>query len=147
MLPVRNNLPAEEIRRFGMITLGGFAVLGGLFWFKGSGWSWSDALSWHAGGWRLAALMLWSLGAGFATVCTASHRLGLKLYVAWMSMAVRMGAVMSTVLLSVMFVLLLPVFSLIRLGDPLRLKRGGSDTYWEDHRSEEPTLERMSRSF
>ncbi|MEK7710827.1 MAG: hypothetical protein AAB341_02930, partial [Planctomycetota bacterium] len=57
------------------------------------------------------------------------------------------GIVMSTILLTMLFMLILPVFSLIvRMGDPLRKKLGGA-TYWEDYKAHEPTLERMRRPF
>lgn len=72
---------------------------------------------------------------------------GRKLYVAWMTLTVPIGLVMSTLLLTMLFFVLLPVFSLIvRRQDPLRKRLGGA-TYWEDYKPHEPTLERMRRAF
>jgi len=147
MHTVRRELTAREIRHFGWITLGGFLVIGAFFWLKGAGWSFHDALAWHGAGWQKAALVLWAVGAGFAVICNTSHPMGLRLYIAWMTMAVAIGTVMSVVMLSLMFLIILPVFSLIRLSDPLKLKRKAAGSYWEDHPPHEPTIERMSRMF
>ncbi len=68
-------------------------------------------------------------------------------YVAWMTVTVPIGLVMSTVLLTVLFVFVLPLFSLIvRWSDPLQKKLGAS-TYWEEYKPHEHTLERMRRLF
>ncbi len=147
MLPFRRNLSPGEVRNFGLITLGGFVVLGALLWLKGLGWSFADALSWQGSGSQKASVVLWAIGAAFAIICTASYALGLRLYIGWMTMAVYLGTVVSTVMLSLMFLILLPIFSLVRLKDPLRLKLKPSGTYWEEHRPDEPTLDRMSRMF
>ncbi len=65
-----------------------------------------------------------------------------------MSLAVPLGIVMSTIALSILFFVLLPVFSLIvRRSDPLRKKITRSGTYWEDYKHYEPTLDRMQRQF
>jgi riboflavin transporter FmnP len=147
MQPVRKDLSPAEVRNFGWITLGGFAVIGGLLWVKGLGWTLSDGVGWRGSGWHLTAVILWSIGAGFAVICTTSHAVGLKLYVGWMTGAMYVGTVVSTVLLSILFFVLLPVFALIRFKDPLRLRLGGSDSYWEDHPPYEATLERSMRQF
>jgi hypothetical protein len=69
------------------------------------------------------------------------------LYVTWMRASTPIGLAMSTVLLSVLFLFMLPLFSLVvRLGDPLR-KKLGETTYWEDYKPHEATLERMRRLF
>jgi len=80
-------------------------------------------------------------------VCAAPSRLGRPLYVAWMTGAMAIGAVMSTVLLTVLYFVLLPVFSLIRFKDPLRLKLKAEGSYWEDPSPHEATLDRTSRQF
>ena len=64
-----------------------------------------------------------------------------------MRTTVPVGTVMSTVLLTAVFVVVLPLFSIVvRLGDPLRKKLGGA-TYWEDYKPYEHTLDRMRRLF
>lgn len=147
MLPFRRDLAPGEVRNFGLITLAGFLVIGSILWLKGVGWAFSAPLTWQGTGWQVTAVVLWLVGAAFAIICSASHALGLKLYVGWMTMAVYLGTVVSFIMLSLMFLILLPVFSLIRLGDPLRLKLKSSGSYWEDHAPDDPTLERMSRMF
>jgi len=64
-----------------------------------------------------------------------------------MTGAMYLGMAMTTVLLSVLFVILLPFFSLIRLADPLRLKPKSSGSYWEDPTPHDATLERTRRPF
>lgn len=93
-----------------------------------------------AGGFSLAGVV-----AGLLALY--SPRLGRKLYIAWMTMTLPVGLLMSTLLLTILYFLLLPVFSLIvRRKDPLRKKLGGP-TYWEDYKPHEPTIERMRRPF
>jgi hypothetical protein len=64
-----------------------------------------------------------------------------------MTLASYLGMVMTTLLLSVLFFVLLPIFSLIRLKDPLRLKLRSAGTYWERPDPHEPTINRMRRPF
>ena len=73
-----------------------------------------------------------------------SHR---TRYVGWMSLVVPIGIFMTTIGMTLIFVIVLPVFSLIRFSDPLRKKLHHGETYWEDPRPYEPTLERMTRPF
>jgi hypothetical protein len=64
-----------------------------------------------------------------------------------MSVVVPIGVFMTTIGMTLIFVLVLPVFSLIRFSDPLRKKLHKEGTYWEDARPYEPTIERMTRPF
>jgi hypothetical protein len=65
-----------------------------------------------------------------------------------MTVTVPIGIAVSTVLLTLLFFVVLPVFAIIvRMGDPLRKKLTQDDTYWEDHEPYEPTLDRMERLF
>ena len=50
-------------------------------------------------------------------------------------------------LLSVLYVVVLPIALLLRLTDPLRARLGDRDSYWEDHPPHEPSLERMKRQY
>ena len=145
MQSIKKNLSASEVRNFGLITLGGFAVLGAILWYRGR--SSETGLGW-AGDWKQqAAVGFWIVGLAFAGICAASHTIGLKLYIGWMTAAMYMGTVMTTVILSILFVVLLPIFSLIRFKDPLRYKLSGTDSYWEDHEPHPATLERTARPF
>ena len=86
-------------------------------------------------------------GVVIAAVSLASHAAGLRVYMGWMTMAQAMGSVMNVVLLTLLFIFFLPVFSLIRLKDPLRFRRNATGSYWEPARPHEATLERMARPF
>jgi hypothetical protein len=65
-----------------------------------------------------------------------------------MSVAFFIGGIMTVVLLSILFVVLLPVFSLIRFADPLRMRlKPPGESYWEEHKHHDSTLERTARPF
>lgn len=87
------------------------------------------------------------LGPVVGVAAIASPAAGRKLFVAWMTVMIPIGIAVSTVMLTVLYFVLLPVFSLIvRRKDPLRKKLGGT-TYWEDYKPCEHSLERMQRPF
>lgn len=71
------------------------------------------------------------------------------IYKPWMAAAMVMGVFMTAVLMSVMFIIVVPIFSLIRFKDPLRMRlsKDPSDSYWEPHRDSEPTIDRFSKPF
>jgi hypothetical protein len=58
-----------------------------------------------------------------------------------------LGTAMSIVMLTLMFFLVLPVFALIRLKDPLRMKLHREASYWEEPKPQEASIERMMRPF
>lgn len=148
---VNRNPTIPELRRFGWVTLGGFAVLGILAWYlavKPDGVWWPTDWGWAGAGKQVAALVLWGLGLAMLLVCLSSPGVARRVYVGWMTGAMGIGTVVTTIMLSILFVVLLPVFSLIRFADPLRLKRKPpGESYWEDHRHHESTLERTIRPF
>jgi len=145
MLEVNKTPGVSEVRVFGLTLLGGFTVIGALLWYVGrgpeTGWSYSGT------GAHVTAVAVWVLGAACAAICCVSHGAGSSLYVFWMTAATYLGIVMSTLLLSLLFFVLLPLFSLIRLKDPLRLRLKRQGSYWEDHDPHEATLERVRRPF
>ena len=100
-------------------------------------------------GWnQVFALICWLLGLGLGGLSLVRTDLARPIYVGWMTIFVPVGIAMSTVLLTVLFFVLLPLFSVIvRLGDPLRKKLKAEGSYWEDSRKHEPTLERTMRPF
>jgi hypothetical protein len=93
------------------------------------------------------ASALFALAVLIVLACFVSYAIGRLLYIVWMTGAMYLGLVVTTVLLSVLFVILLPLFSLIRLSDPLRLRMKSSGSYWEDPTPHEATLERTRRQF
>ncbi len=130
------NPAGRDLRTFGVTMLLALGVLGGLSWWLAS----------PAGAGRPIAVVLWLLGLGNGLLAWRMPRVGWRVYGVWMTAAAWLGAVMTLILLTVLFVVLLPVFTFIRLGDPLR-KRAAGGSYWEDHRREDPSLERALRPF
>lgn len=145
MFTVNRDPDARELRKFAAAMLAGFGVLGAISWYVApdpNGFAWQSARG------QYVALGLWGAGVALALIGIGPKAVARPVYVAWMSVAMVMGTVVTTVLLSLMFVLLLPVFSLIRLGDPLRMKlRPAGESYWEDHTHHASTLERTIRPF
>lgn len=150
MLSVNRNPSPAELRSFGRVMLGGLGLIGLILWYLGvkPDGSWiPTSFAWNGGGHHYVALVLWLLGAGIFLVTLISLRASRGVYIVWMSVAVVIGTVVTTLLLSLIFFIMLPLFALIRLKDPLRLKLGTEPSYWEDHKSDEVTLERMRRIF
>ncbi len=151
MQSVNKNPSRSDVRTFGLVMLLGFGVIGAALWYLAllpeHRW-WPEAgWGWNGSGRHVTAIVLWGLGALFTIVCQLSQTGGRVAYIVWMTGAMYLGTVMTTVLLSVLFVILLPVFSLIRLADPLRLKMKSTGSYWEDPSPHEATLERTRRPF
>lgn len=87
------------------------------------------------------------LGILLVTISVNAPGLARPIYMGWMTVTVPIGIVMSTILLTLLYFILLPVFALIvRSGDPLR-RRLGANSYWEDYKPYEHSLERMGRLF
>ena len=147
MFRVNRNPSESDLRKFGRAMLIGFGAIAIVLWIGAAWRSDASASVWTGAGGQIVAIVSASLGAGLFALSRASRSITRTVYVGWMTATTPVGIVMSTILLTALFVLILPVFSLIvRMADPLRRKLGGS-TYWEDHKPHEPTLERMRRPF
>ena len=148
MLAVNRNPSPADLRKFGWAMLIGFGAIGLFLWVMA--WRKYDGhgpLGWSGAGAQIVALSAWILGIGLLALSLASPALTKPVYTAWMTVTLPIGIAMSTILLTLLFVFLLPLFSLIvRMGDPLRKRQGGM-TYWEDYKPHEHTLERMRRLF
>jgi hypothetical protein len=149
MFTVNKNPNVKDLRKFGGAMLIGFGVLGVLLWlvpwFKTGD---VELLGWNAGSNQIIAVCFWAIGLVLGMVSWSSPKAARPVYVAWMSVAVPIGIVVSTVMLTLLFVVLLPFFSIIaRWQDPLRKRRHSGDTYWEDYKPHEATLERTARPF
>ncbi len=148
MFTVNKSPSAGDLRKFGWAMLIGFGVIGAVLWTA----AWRKhggpgLLGWSGVGAQVVALCLWTAGAGLCALSLLWPRSARPVYVAWMRATVPIGMVMSTVLLTLVFVLVLPLFALIvRMGDPLRKKLGGT-TYWEGYKPYPHTLDRMRRLF
>ena len=150
MFTINKNPTVTDLHKFGWSMLAGFGVIGVLLWV--AAWRGADDaafFSWSGGLRQGFALGSWLTGfALWAFVFLARPSIAKPVYVAWMTVAVNLGIVMSTIGLTLLFVLFLPPFSaIVRFGDPLRRRRKPRETYWEDHKPHEPTLERMARPF
>ncbi len=150
MFTVNKNPDADELRKFGWAMLIGFGVIAMVFW-AAPWWKARDVavLAWSGSGLQTTAIAFGGLGL---LLCIFGHAVPVvakPVYVIWMSVTVPVGIVMSTVLLTILFVVLLPIFSIVvRFGDPLRKKLSpDSDTYWEDYKPHEATLDRVGRPF
>jgi hypothetical protein len=148
MFTVNRNPSVGDLRKFGWAMLIGFGVIGTVLWaaawrkYGGPG-----PLGWSGAGAQIVALCLWALGAGLCALSLYSPASAKPIYVTWMRATAPIGTAMSTILLTLVFVLVLPLFAfIVRLGDPLRKKLGGS-TYWEDYKTYPHTLDRMRRLF
>lgn len=142
---VNRNPSGTVLHQFGWAMVLGFGVLGTLAWYLGH-----DPRSWQwtAAGSQKLAIAFWCLGPTLLLVSYGPAAIARPIYVGWMTGAIAMGTVMTIVMLSVLFVVLLPIFSLIRFWDPLRLKlRPPGESYWEDHKHHESTLERTAHPF
>ena len=147
MFTVNKNPSISDLRKFGWAMLIGFGVIGVILWvvawrrYGGGSFGWSGAAGQHV------AVGLFVLGVGLCVIGIAAPSIARPVYFVWMTVTIPIGMAMSTVLLSVLFVFLLPMFSVIvRVGDPLRKKLGGR-TYWENYKPYVHTLERMRRLF
>ena len=133
LFTINRNPSRSELTQFAFIILIGFGIIATLV-----AWRWGLATVARAIGAIDVVL--------FVTILVAP-RIGRKIYVGWMLGAAGMGTLLFPVFLTVAFFVFLPVFSLIRLADPLRLKLKREGTYWEPHKRHEPTIERMRRPF
>jgi hypothetical protein len=150
MLAVNRNPSGWELRKFGWAMVGGFAVLGIVLWLL-AWWRTTQAgvpfYAWTGQRTQVVILCLWGLGVLLWASSLAPYPVARAVYVAWMMMVVPIGIIMSTVIMTLIFAIVLPFFSLIRLSDPLRKTLHKEGTYWEDAKPYEPTIERMMRPF
>lgn len=125
----------RELRRLGLLVGAVFAVLGIFFWLRGKS---------HAPYFLVPGALLLLFGAVLPGVLK-------PVYIVWMSLAIVLGFVVSNVLLTVFFfVVITPVGLLARLAgkDFLRLKLHRSATsYWMRRESKLKTKASYERQF
>lgn len=145
MIPINRNPDGKTLRAFSFAMLVGFGLLGGILWFLTPD---PNSFAWHGIRGQKIAIGLWIGGMILCLAGVGPRGLSVPVYVAWMTVGMFVGTIMTFVTLSVMFIVLLPVFSLIRLSDPLRMKlKPPGESYWEEYKKHEPTLERTARPF
>jgi hypothetical protein len=149
LFAVNRDPSTRVLHHFGWAMLFGFGVLGAVLWLvpwvRGGG---SDSLSFAATRAQVVALCFWGLGVALLAVSYSPKELARPVYVGWMSVSAAIGRVMSTILLTIVFFLVLPVFALIaRHKDPLRRRLHAGASYWEDAKQVDPSVDRMRRPF
>ncbi len=111
----------KTLRQFGWTVFIGFGVIGALAFWKGH---------------RPAAMGMWGGSAFVLTLALIAPVLVRPFYFIWMGFGLVMGSIMSRVMLTVIFYLVVtPValfFKLIRR-DELERKKTDRQTYWHDH--------------
>ena len=111
-------------------------VFGGISWWRG-----------HGG----RAAIFAGVGVGALVVAVAVRPLWLAFFRLWMKLAEGMGWVMTRVILSVFYYLVLTPFGLVRrvMGEPPldTAWRDGKTTYWIDKEAVEATVERYGKRF
>ena len=70
-----------------------------------------------------------------------------RLWNGWKWIGEKIGMVMSAVILTLLFFLVLPFWTLMRLRDPLRKRLGRQESYWEPYKNPPPELNRYRRPF
>lgn len=123
-----------SMRLFGVIMLGGFGILGGLLL-----WGWSR----DGGSWRLyGGSLLVSLGVLIFLWSVVSPATLGPVYRGWMAFGMKLGTIVSSILLTVAYFLVVtPVGLLMRLTgtDPLdRAVHREARTYWHPHAGPRP---------
>ena len=147
MFTVNRNPTEVDLRKFGRAMLIGFSVIALVLWCVAARKNGISYFDWIGTGAQFTSVAFALFGVVLFALSLVSRSVTKTVYVVWITVTVPIGIAMSTVMLTLMFVLILPLFAaIVRLGDPLRKKLGGS-TYWEDYRAHEPTLERMRRPF
>lgn len=146
LAPVNRNPDRRTIRQFGWSMILGFGVLAMALWFLRV----PPSLRWHWAGQstQIVCAVLAGVGLMIGVMAFLWPTAGRWFYVAWMSATRLMGIAVFFIGLSIAFLIVLPVFSLIiRRMDPLRRRLHPDRTYWEDATPIEHTLERMRRPF
>lgn len=69
-----------------------------------------------------------------------------SLWNAWKRFAKVLGRIQTMILLTVIYFVIIPIFSLLRLKDPLK-KRLIGESYWQPFKSRPLTLENFQRMF
>lgn len=127
-------LPSE--RRFGLLFIAVFAVVGIYAYFKG----------WE----QTAVISLAGLSGLIALITIIAPKLLAPFNRLWFQLGQLMGRIVSPIVLGAIFFLLLtPVAVVTRLfgRDELRLKRKAVSSYWIERKSENSTAESFKNQF
>jgi len=138
LIKLNLNPTAKDLRQFGFIALGAFALLGTLLY-------WHVIPLWRVLGRATptAAYVVWAVGALSALLSIVAPKLNRPLFVALSVVAYPIGVVMSYVIMGAFFFLILtPLGLMFRLAgrDPLRRRFDATArSYWIPHNAAEKT--------
>jgi hypothetical protein len=151
MATVNKHPTATKLRSFGWSMFLGFGIIGTMLWYASVAHtgSWLPRAGW---GWaghprQILAVLAWTAGVTVFATTRLSPGLSRSIYLLWMTGAMYVGMVTTFITLTILYVTVLPAFSLIRLTDPLRLRVKQAGSYWEQASPYESTLDRMRRPF
>ena len=65
----------------------------------------------------------------------------------WKAFAHRLGRIQTWIILSLLYFLVVPLFSLIRIRDPLGYTLGEPDSWWEEMEPVDEKMEEAGRRF
>ena len=117
----------KELRSFGAIFMGGFALIGLVKYF----WPFERIFT------QNKTVALWFIGIGVVVgvIGLTGTKLALPPYWVWLGIAYVMGNIMSRVIVAAIYFLVLTPMSLLNklVGrDKLQLKRRQTDSYWQN---------------
>ena len=117
----------KELRSFGAIFMGGFALIGLVKYF----WPFERIFT------QNKTVALWFIGIGVVVgvIGLIGTKLALPPYWVWLGIAYVMGNIMSRVIVAAIYFLVLTPMSLLNklVGrDKLQLKRRQTDSYWQN---------------
>ena len=130
-----NSPSRAELRKFGLLVGGIFALLGTVSWLRGH---------------EIPPKVLWALGALLITPGVVAPALLAPIQRAWMSGAMVLGYVNTRIILSLLFYVMLTPIGIVRrlFGDPMnRSLREETRSQWIKRYPEPPDLARYERQF
>ena len=127
---------APKMRKFGLVVMIGLGLIGLLFQFYFENWN--------------AALGLYIAAGALGLPGLTGTVVGLPGYWLWMGIAFVMGNIMSRVLLTIVYYVVVAPMGVARrlLGnDRLQLRRPEAPSYWKDLEQSPATPERYERQY
>jgi hypothetical protein len=135
-VPRRQKTESRQALEFAAILAGIGLVFGGISWWRG-----------HVGRAEIFA----GVGVGALVVALAVRPLWIRFFRLWMKLAEGMGWVMTRVILTVFFFLILTPFGLVMrlLGKPTldTAWHDGKTSYWIDKEPVEPSIDRYAKRY
>lgn len=135
LVSINWNPNSRDLRKFGVSMIVGFAIIGTIFLVVLER--------------PMAATVCYVFGAVAGVLGLTGTKIALPVYWAWMAIAFVMGNLVSRVLLTLFYYLLITPMGLARrfMGqDPLQLHRRAVTTYWRDL-PPPPDAKRYERQF